>query len=133
MPRNRNNVCHIAIATHDLGSAIDFYVNKLGCKLARQKEDRVTFNFFGDQLVCHLSPEDIDDEVRFYPRHFGITFFKKEDYEDLLSMLVSSDVEILGRHTRFNGMQDEHDTFFISDYSNNLVEFKYYKDPEMMY
>ena len=47
MPRDKNNVCHIAIATHDLGSAIDFYVNKLGCKLARQKEDRVTFNFFG--------------------------------------------------------------------------------------
>ena len=34
---------------------VDFYVTKLGCKLARRYDDRVTFDFFGDQLVCHLS------------------------------------------------------------------------------
>ena len=31
----------------------------LGCKLARRYDDRITLDFFGDQLVCHLS-EKID-------------------------------------------------------------------------
>ncbi len=31
-----------------------------GCKLARRYADRITLDFFGDQLVCHLAEEPAD-------------------------------------------------------------------------
>ena len=46
---------HLAIPAYDLDEAEDFYVRQLGCKLARRYPDRITLDFFGDQLVCHLA------------------------------------------------------------------------------
>ncbi len=34
---------------------------------------------------------------------------------------------------RFEGMQEEHTTFFLKDPSNNLIEFKHYKNERMIY
>jgi extradiol dioxygenase family protein len=35
--------------------------------------------------------------------------------------------------TRFDGLVEEHLTFVLRDPSNNLLEFKHYRDPRMMY
>ena len=72
--RNQNNAFHLAVPCKDLQETLDYYENKLGCESRRKYDDRVTFNFFGDQLVCHLSPEKVDLEANPYPRHFGVTF-----------------------------------------------------------
>ena len=53
--RTTHDVFHLAIPVHDLDAAERFYVGLLGCKLARRYADRVTLDFFGDQLVCHLT------------------------------------------------------------------------------
>jgi uncharacterized protein len=34
---------------------------------------------------------------------------------------------------RFEGMVEEHRTFVLRDPSGNLLEFKHYHDPRMMY
>ncbi len=52
--RETLDVFHLAIAAYDLDDAQEFYVGSLGCKLARRYADRITIDFFGDQLVCHL-------------------------------------------------------------------------------
>ena len=52
--RTTSDAFHLAIPTHDLDEAQDFYVTRLGCKLARRYPDRITLDFFGDQVVCHL-------------------------------------------------------------------------------
>ena len=49
--RTTFDVFHLAIPVHDLDEAQDFYVTSLGCKLARRYNDRITIDFFGDQLV----------------------------------------------------------------------------------
>jgi uncharacterized protein len=132
--RDPNQVCHIAIPCADLEETKGFYVNKLGCKLARQYDDRVTFNFFGDQLVCHLSPDSIDLEPKMYPRHFGITFVDKEKFDTLLDTARGNNVPFFqDLFTRFPGKREEHHTFFLKDPSNNLLEFKYYYNDEMRY
>ena len=71
--RDSNNAFHIAIPCKDLQEAVDFYEGKLGFENRRRYDDRVTFNMFGDQLVCHLSPDKIDTDPEPYPRHFGLT------------------------------------------------------------
>ena len=130
--RDINNVCHIAIPCKDLDTTVEFY-EKIGCKLARRKKDRVTFNFFGDQLVCHLDPKKVPQDISFYPYHFGVTFSERADFEKLLENLSRSEITIQSLTTRFKDKPDEHRTFFIADPSNNVLEFKYYLDQKMKY
>ncbi len=132
--RNPENVFHLAIPCKDLDETQYFYSEKLGCKLARRYADRVTFNFFGDQLVCHLAPEKIDKSPEMYPRHFGITFKQKEDFDALLKLAKERELEFFQElAVRFAGKVEEHVTFFLKDPSNNLLEIKYYKESKMMY
>ena len=132
--RNSENVFHLAIPCKDLDETQEFYVDKLGCKLARRYADRVTLNFFGDQLVCHLYPDKVDPSPQMYPRHFGITFKRKEDFETLLELAKERNIEFFQELTvRFPGKIEKHLTFFLKDPSNNLLEFKFYEDSTMMY
>ena len=78
--RNSKDVFHLAIPCKDIKETVEFYVTIMGCKLSRQYDDRATFNFFGDQLVCHLSPDKVDTATDPYPRHFGVTFFEESDF-----------------------------------------------------
>ena len=59
--RSTHDAFHLAIPTHDLDAAYRFYVEGLGCKLARRYADRITLDFFGDQVVCHLSEDWVRD------------------------------------------------------------------------
>ena len=132
--RDSNNAFHLAIPCKDLDEMVDFYENKLGCELRRRYDDRVTFFFFGDQLVCHLSPDKIDLDPEPYPRHFGITFSTKKDFELFVDYLLSKKVQFLNPiSTRFEGKPEVHTTFFLKDPSNNILEFKFYPNKEMMY
>jgi uncharacterized protein len=132
--REARDVFHCAIPSHDLSLAYEFYVVKLGCKLARRYPDRITLDFFGDQLVCHYNPEYILPEPSFYPRHFGITFKARADFDRLLHLLEVRVVPFFTPpSTRFAGSAEEHVTFGLLDPSHNVLEFKYYTDPRMMY
>ncbi|GMA64456.1 VOC family protein [Alicyclobacillus fastidiosus] len=131
--RDMNNVFHLAIPAHDLDETYAFYVEKLGCKLARRYADRITLDFFGDQVVCHLS-EDIDQEPKMYPRHFGVTFRDKNQFDNLYNLAKQREIPFFHDISRrFEGLVEEHLTFFLIDPSNNLLEFKYYHDDRMMY
>ena len=132
--RDSNNAFHLAIPCKDLDEMVDFYENKLGCELRRRYDDRVTFFFFGDQLVCHLSPDKIDLDPEPYPRHFGITFSNRKDFESFVDYLLSTKVQFLNPiSTRFEGKREVHTNFFLKDPSNNILEFKFYPNKEMMY
>lgn len=131
--RTTHDAFHLAIPTHDLDAAQRFYVEGLGCKLARRYADRITLDFFGDQLVCHLS-ELYDRDPGLYPRHFGVTFREREDWERLLALVRRRDLCVFAEPTtRFDDLAERHSTFVLRDPSNNLLEFKHYDDPRMMY
>src|SRR5689334_21458457 len=93
--RSSQDAFHVAIPTFDLDAAVGFYVGQLGAKLARRYPDRVTFDFFGDQLVCHLS-ETVPAEPVAYPRHFGVTFANGDDFDRLLRLVELRKVPTLG-------------------------------------
>jgi extradiol dioxygenase family protein len=91
-------------------------------------------DFFGHQVVCHLAPDDVDPEPRVYPRHFGITLRTRSDFDTLLSSARNRGVPFFAEpFVRFEGCREEHWTFFVVDPSNNLIEFKWYVDPDMRY
>ena len=127
-------IFHLAIPCRDLDEAAQFYAEVVGARPARRKPDRVTLEFFGHQVVCHLAPEKIDPKPEVYPRHFGFTFVEEEPFDAILER-VNKTPEVMFQEPfeRFAGQRDEHRTFLIKDPSNNLIEFKFYRDREMMY
>ncbi len=131
--RTATDVFHLAIPTHDLDAAQAFYVSGLGCKLARRYDDRITVDFFGDQLVCHLS-DNWERDPQMYPRHFGVTFRGVDDFEALLKLVRNRELPMFAEpFVRFESLAEEHRSFVLRDPSNNLLEFKHYNDPRMMY
>jgi extradiol dioxygenase family protein len=131
--RESGDAFHLAIPARDLDEAYDFYVTGLGCKLARRYPDRITLDFFGDQVVCHLS-EKIDAAPELYPRHFGVTFRERADWERLRKLAETRGLQFFAKpFLRFEGMVEEHASFVLQDPSHNLLEFKQYADPRMMY
>ena len=133
--RTTHDVFHLAIPVHDLDAAQNFYVSLLGCKLARRYPDRITVDFFGDQLVCHLTERmSTERPASLYPRHFGVTFRAEADFEALHACAVLRKIPFYQEvSTRFEGLVEEHHTFVLLDPSGNLLEFKHYRDPRMMY
>ncbi|MHA2364608.1 MAG: VOC family protein [Candidatus Hodarchaeales archaeon] len=132
--RDPKNAFHLAIPCKDLKEIEEFYIQKLECHLSRKYDDRITFNFFGDQIVCHLAPQKIDTNPMMYPRHFGITFREKKDYNNLIEKVKDKGLQFFQEPMiRFKGKPEEHLTFFLIDPSNNIIEFKYYHNSDMMY
>jgi len=134
--REARDVFHLAIPVYDLDAAQAFYVGAMGCKLARRYPDRITVDFFGDQLVCHLvdPPEGAATELTLYPRHFGVTFREGRDFDALYELCVQRKIELFADVSiRFEGLVEAHRTFVLRDPSDNLIEFKCYDDPRMMY
>ena len=133
--REPRDVFHLAVPVLDLDEARAFYVTQLGCKLARSYADRITVDFFGDQLVCHLAePQPRTEPLSLYPRHFGVTFRSEDDFDRLYDLAQLRKVDFFRDvSTRFGGTAEAHRTFVLRDPSDNLLEFKHYADPRMMY
>lgn len=132
--RTTSDVFHLAIPVHDLDEAQHFYVTLLGCKLARRYPDRITLDFFGDQVVCHLTEGSPAEPASLYPRHFGVTFADGADFDRLHELALIRKIPFyLDVSDRFAGMAEEHRTFVLRDPAGNLLEFKSYRDPRMMY
>lgn len=136
--RDHRDVFHLAIPAFDADETIDFYVTKLGCKLARRYHDRVTLDFFGDQVVCHLveRPSTLPavSDLKMYPRHFGVTFRESDDFDRLYRLAQERSLPFYADvQERFVGMIEVHRTFVLVDPAQNLLEFKHYTDHRMMY
>ncbi|MDX1459696.1 MAG: VOC family protein [Xanthomonadales bacterium] len=129
-------IFHLAIPCRDLAEALAFYVDGLGAELGRHNEQRAILNFFGGQLVCHLNPEACPSQPpSMYPRHFGISFMDLASYEATLERVRAIEGVRWFREPfeRYRGCLEEHRSFFILDPSNNLVEFKWYRNAESIY
>lgn len=130
------NIVHIAIPTHDLEAATQFYT-ALGAMPARRYDDRQTFRWFEHQLVCHLCAE----EVRFtgaplqhaYPRHFGMTFEREDDFDAAVALCAAVQATMMPVSIRFAGRPEHHKTVFVADPSENIIEFKWYFDSHYAY
>jgi hypothetical protein len=127
-------VFHLAVPCKDLEETAQFYDSKLNCRIARRYDDRVTVDFFGDQVVFHLCPDEIAPEPKLYPRHFGVTFEDRDTFDGVLRLARDKRIPFFKEpFERFSGKRERHLTFVLVDPSNNLIEFKWYPDPEMMY
>jgi extradiol dioxygenase family protein len=134
------NNFHYAFKVKDIKSTIQFYHEILNCKLGRQTEKWVDFDFFGHQLSAHVSESIIDldycglvDGVKVPIPHFGCILNKK-DFDFVKHKLENSDIIFLVKpQTRYEGLQGEQQTMFVLDYSNNPIEFKSFTNEDEIF
>lgn len=131
---------HLAFPIYNLKKTIDWYTNTLGCSLGRQDKRWVDFNFFGHQISGHLVNKNkntlntnIVDGEDIPCRHFGI-ILKMNDWEEISQNLLSKNVTfIIKPNIRFQGKKGEQATFFIKDPNENVLEFKSFRNDEMIF
>lgn len=121
------SIFHLAIPTHDLSLSKQFYTKAFGATIGREYDHYVVFNFFGHQVVTHLNPEGVSKDVKMYPRHYGIIFDKKDDFDQVYKLCKDAGAPFFeDLFERYKDQHGWHHSFFVSDPSNNLIELKYY-------
>ena len=131
---------HLAFPVRDLAEARAFYGDILGCPEGRASDEWVDFDFFGHQIVAHLSPNEpghkahnlVDgDEVPV--RHFG-AILDMAAWRMLAGRLKEKNVRfIIEPDIRFEGEPGEQATFFVLDPSGNALEFKAFDDDNRIF
>lgn len=118
---------HLAFPIHDIEAAKRFYVEGLGCTLGRESSHAVTFGLAEHQLVAHVVDELQATQKGIYPRHFGLVFLSKRQWQELADRARANGLPFFQQpRVRFPGTRIEHHTFFLQDPSHNLLEFKHY-------
>lgn len=132
---------HLAIPVTDLEQARGFYAQQLGCATGRESSRWIDFDFFGHQLVTHLvdaadHPSVATNDVSGHEvpaSHFGI-IMPWAEYELLLKELTARGVTfVIEHHIRFQDRPGEQATFFLRDPSNNYLEFKAFRNMDMLF
>ncbi len=130
---------HLAFPVHDLAAARQFYGEVMGCEEGRSSPHWIDFNFFGHQIVTHLShtvrerrTSDVDGHNVPVP-HFGVVLTMAQ-FDALAKRLRDHNVKFeLEPVTRFKGMVGEQATMFFFDPSCNALEFKAFEDQSQLF
>ena len=131
---------HLAFPVSDLEKTLTFYRDLLGCKTGRMSDKWIDFDFWGHQVVAHLSPEDAgksaSNEVDGHAvpaKHFGV-ILSWEEFEALAERLKSAGQEfVIEPYIRFQGHPGEQATMFFLDPSGNALEFKAFRDESQIF
>lgn len=130
---------HLAIPVKDLTQTRNFYKNVLACEEGRSSDHWVDFNFFGHQLVIHLSEQEsrviknhVDGHGVPVP-HFGLVL-PWDKWEKLASSLQKQGLVFeIEPYIRFKGEVGEQATMFFYDPSGNALEFKAFKNENSLF
>ena len=140
-----SNRFHLAIEAGDLKTAVDFYVNVLGCTKHNSEfkypDAWVDINFWGNELTLHSSEEYEKPEAKRHNvdmgnvsvPHFGV-HLTADDFAKLKQRLAEHKIKYIDEpYVRFEGTELEQETMFIADPYGNAMEIKTMKNPEMLW
>jgi extradiol dioxygenase family protein len=131
---------HLAFPVRDLAEARAFYGELLGCPEGRSSEAWIDFDFYGHQIVAHLSPDEVGhrstspvDGEDVPVRHFG-AILELPAWEALAGRLKAAGTRfVIEPQVRFKGLPGEQATMFFLDPSGNALEFKAFADDAQVF
>lgn len=131
---------HLAFPVHDLDAARAFYGELLGCPEGRSDTQWIDFDFYGHQIVAHLSggmqPRKHSNEVDGHDvpvPHFGAVL-PMDEWRSLADRLTAAGTRFAMEPTiRFEGQPGEQATMFFFDPSGNAIEIKAMRDPAKLF
>ena len=132
--KDKLNPFHLAIPVSNLEESVAYYRDTLGLREGRCSNKWADFDFFGHQLVCHVSniineqiTNPVDGEEVPVP-HFGVVL-SIEEFEEFLLQINDKNIDFIIKPTiRFKGEIGEQRTMFFRDPSGNAIEIKAFKD-----
>ena len=131
---------HLAFPINDLEETRAFYTQLLGCKVGREAEKWIDFDFHGHQISAHVKPEETGlaagntvDGKTVPTRHFGL-ILDWDTWQALANRLEAAQTPfIIKPYIRFEGEVGEQGTLFIKDPSGNALEFKTFRDMSQLF
>ena len=131
---------HYSFYVRDLDEARRFYGTLLGCREGRSTATWVDFDFFGNQISCHLAetvPPTRDtgkvDDVLVPMPHFGAVL-AWDDFARLADRLRGAGTAfIIEPRLRYAGKPGEQMTMFFRDPAGNALEFKAFRREEEVF
>ncbi|PPK93612.1 hypothetical protein LY01_02395 [Nonlabens xylanidelens] len=130
---------HLAIPVKEITTTRAFYRDTLGCKEGRSSDHWVDFDFFGHQLVIHVTEEAqkaainaVDGKAVPVP-HFGVVL-EWDIFHAFAKAVKEKGIKfIIEPYIRFEGLPGEQATMFFQDPSGNSLEFKSFKDFDQIF
>ena len=137
--KDKLNPFHLAIPVSNLEESVAYYRDTLGLREGRSSNKWADFDFFGHQLVCHVSnitndqiTNPVDGEEVPVP-HFGVVL-SIEKFEEFLLQINDKNIDFIIKPTiRFKGEIGEQRTMFFRDPSGNAIEIKAFKDIKKLF
>ena len=131
---------HLAFPVKDLENTLIFYRDILGCNTGRSSDKWIDFDFWGHQVVAHLSPEDAGksatndvDGHEVPAKHFGV-ILEWDEFDKLAQRLKDHAQKfVIEPYIRFKGKPGEQATMFLLDPSGNALEFKAFRDESRIF
>ena len=125
---------HLAIPVDDLAAARSFYGDVLGLAQGRESDHWIDWNFYGHQLVTHLSTgsaeagtSEVDSHEVPIP-HFGVLLDADAFFELAERLRAAGTTFLIEPYLRFPGTPAEQWTMFFKDPAGNSLEFKSFHD-----
>ena len=137
--KDKLNPFHLAIPVSNLEESVAYYRDTLGLREGRSSNKWADFDFFGHQLVCHVSniindqiTNPVDGQEVPVP-HFGVVL-SIEKFEEFLLQINDKNIDFIIKPTiRFKGEIGEQRTMFFRDPSGNAIEIKAFKDMKKLF
>ena len=137
--KDKLNPFHLAIPVSNLEESVAYYRDTLGLREGRSSNKWADFDFFGHQLVCHVSnitneqiTNPVDGEEVPVP-HF-VVVLSIEKCEEVLLQINDKNIDFIIKTTiRFKGEIGEQRTMFFRDPSGNAIEIKAFKDMNKLF
>lgn len=131
---------HLAFPVKELKETLIFYRDVLGCETGRSSDKWIDFNFYGHQIVAHLSPEDAGksaknevDGHKVPAKHFGV-ILEWDQWHELVDRLIEKNQKfVIEPYIRFKGEPGEQATMFFLDPSGNALEFKAFRNENQIF
>lgn len=130
---------HLAFPVRDIEATRKFYADLLGCRVGREAERWIDFDFHGHQISAHLVEdsepvsENAVDGKQVPVRHFGL-ILEWSEWEALAERLKTHQTDfIIEPYVRFAGEPGEQGTFFVRDPSGNALEFKSFRSEDNIF
>jgi hypothetical protein len=131
---------HLAFPVRDLAEARAFYGDLLGCPEGRSSDEWIDFDFYGHQIVAHLSPDEVGHKATnavdghdVPVRHFG-AILTLDQWGEMAARLKEAGTQfVIEPQIRFQGQPGEQATLFFLDPSGNALEFKAFADDSMVF
>lgn len=131
---------HLAFPVNDIEETRRFFVDLIGCRVGREAEKWIDFDFHGHQISAHVKPEETGtaqtngvDGDQVPVRHFGLVL-DWDEWHAMADRLKAAGIKfIIEPHIRFKGQVGEQATMFFLDPAGNALEFKSFKDMNQLF